>query len=143
VLTPIPAPKARDAHAFSVAKEETILRTTAIDGIGRLARKGNRQALEAMFDFLDIPSISVCRATIQTVLAADPGARDRLVERVPQNFRYLLDVRTVPVASVPQVKDPRRHLKKGKLPSKPAPPDPQGGRPGKPAKRTSPKLRRK
>jgi hypothetical protein len=50
-------------------------------------REGGDTELEAMFDFLDIPSISVCRATIQAVLAADPGARDRLVERVPQNFR--------------------------------------------------------
>src|SRR5262245_60374283 len=46
VLTPIPAADTRDAHAFSVAREETILRTTAIEGIGRLAARGNKQAMD-------------------------------------------------------------------------------------------------
>ena len=47
VLTPIPPPEPRGGHGFSAAREETILRTTAIEGVGRFPARGNRRALEA------------------------------------------------------------------------------------------------
>ena len=46
VLAPIPSPDPRGGHGFSAAREETILRTTAIEGVGRLAERGNRDALK-------------------------------------------------------------------------------------------------
>jgi hypothetical protein len=143
VLTPIPSPKVRDAHAFSVAREETILRTTAIEGVGRLARNGNKRALEALLGFLEIPSISVCRASIQAILSAEPGYRDQIAERIPRGFRHLLDVRPAQVTTVPQVKDPKKHLRIKKPLAKPLPPDLTPIPSGRPAKRPAPKLRRK
>ena len=110
VLTPIPSSDVPDAHAFSVAREETILRTTAIEGVGGLARNGNKQALEALLGFLEIPSTSVCRASIQAILSAEPGYRDQIAERIPRGFRHLLDVRPAQVTTVPQVKDPKKSI---------------------------------
>jgi hypothetical protein len=38
VLTPIPPEESPDPHSFSTVAEETILRTTAVEGIGHLAK---------------------------------------------------------------------------------------------------------
>lgn len=122
ILNPFPAEDMRDPHARTVAREETILRTTAIEGIGRLAQRGNKGALDALFEFLDIPSISIRRASIQTLLSVEPGYRERIAERLPADFRYLLDVRATPVTKVPQVKNPRKHLREAKPTDKPLPP---------------------
>jgi hypothetical protein len=122
VLAPIPDPHPRGGHGFSAAREETILRTTAIEGVGRLAERGNGAALQALYEFLDIPSISVRRATIQAVLKVDPKARGKLAKRLPSDCHHLLDVRTIPVKKAPQVKNPRAHLRSRRPPDKPAPP---------------------
>lgn len=140
VLTPVPSPEARDTHALSAAREETILRTTAIEGVGRLAERGNKRALEALLEFLNIPSISIRRASIQAILSAEPAYRDKLAERIPSDFHYLLDVRPVPVTKVPQVKNPRKHLRDQKPLGKPLPPKLIPSSSGKQAKRRSPKL---
>lgn len=143
VLTPIPTSEARDAHAFSEAREETILRTTAIEGIGRVARRGNKLALAALLEFLDISSISVRRASIQAILAADPAYRHRIAQRLPPAFHYLLDVRPAKVTEVPQVKDPKKHLKDKKPLKQPVPPKLAYDGSGKPPKQQSPKIARK
>lgn len=144
VLTPIPPSKAGDAHHFSVAREETILRTTAIEGIGRLAERGNQQALDALFEFLDTDSISVCRASTQAILSVNPDYRDRVAERIPSKFHYLLDVRPAQVKEIPQVKDPKKHLKDKKmLGTKPRPPKLATPKSPKQPKQRSPKLRGK
>jgi hypothetical protein len=143
VLTPIPESDGRDPHAFSIAREETILRTTAIDGIGRAAARKNKQALEALLEFLDIPSISIRRASIQAILAADPSYRDSVAQRIPRAFRYLLDVRTVKVTEVPQVKDPTKHLKDKKPRQQGVPPKLASGDSGQSARQQPPKIGRK
>jgi hypothetical protein len=140
VLTPIPPSGARDAHAFSAAREETILRTTAIEGVGRLAKRGNKLALKALLEFLDIPSISIRRASIQAILSAEPAYREKLAERIPSDFQYLLDVQRVQVTKVPQVKNPRKHLRDEKPHPKPLPPKLAPDSSGKKSKRRSPKL---
>jgi hypothetical protein len=122
ILTPFPAEDSQDPHARTVAREETILRTTAIEGIGRLAERGNKGAVDALFECLDIPSISIRRASIQALLSAEPGYRERIAERLPADFYYLLDVQAVPVTKVPQVKNARKHLREAKPTDKPLPP---------------------
>ena len=143
ILTPVPLPEARDAHAFSAPREETILRTTAIEGVGRLAKRGNKQALKALLEFLDIPSISIRRASIQAILSAEPSYREKIAERIPSDFRYLLDVKPAQVTKVPQVKNPRKHLRDEKPHGKVLPPQLALGSSGKQSKRRSPKLGRK
>jgi hypothetical protein len=143
VLAPIPDPDPRGGHGPSAAREETILRTTAIEGVGRLAEHGNGDALKALDEFLDIPSISVRRATIQAVLKVDRKARGKLAKRLPSDFHYLLDVKTIPVTKAPQVKDPRAHLRSKRPPGKPAPPgipEEHSDDTGKRSKRRGPRV---
>ena len=142
VLRPIPPRDRRDSHGLSAAREETILRTTAIDGLGRLASRGNKRALDALFECLDIASISIRRTSIQAILSAKPDYRKRIVERLPANFRYLLDVKRTEVTKVPQVKDPRKHLREHRPADKAAPPR-FNAEPDKPKKSRSPKVGKK
>jgi hypothetical protein len=126
-LTPIPPENSRSPHSFSTVKEETVLRTTAVEGIGNLAARGNQRAKETLFEFLSIDSISIRRASVQSLLAIDGDARDRIAQYLPPNHRFLLDVRPRAVTDVPQVRDPRVHLRERQLPEKAAPPDPMVG----------------
>jgi hypothetical protein len=123
VLTPIPPEQSKLPHSFSTVKEETVLRTTAIEGVGYLAARGNSRALDVLFEALDISSISIRRASIQAILAAEPDLRGRVAERVPSEFHYLLNIRPAYVTDVPQVKNPEKHLRdKRDLQKKPEPP---------------------
>ncbi len=122
ILNPLPKEVVNDPHS-RILREETILRTTAVEGIGRLAQRGNKRAVNALFKFLDIPSISIRRASVQALLSVDPGYSDKIAERLPANIRHLLKVTILPVHEVPQIKDPRVHLREPKPTKKPVPPE--------------------
>jgi len=131
VLTPIPPEESRSPHSFSTAGKETVLRTTAVEGVGALAVQGEERAVNALFEFLSIPSISIRRSSVQALLAIDKGWRDKIAEHLPKDAHYLLDIVAKDVREVPQVKDPRRHLRKRdpQVSEIPSPPDFDGGRP--------------
>jgi hypothetical protein len=112
VLTPIPAEQSAEPHSFSTVREETILRTTAIEGLRHLAAQGQRRATDALFEALDIPSVSVRRAAVQALLATDSNLREGVGERLPRDFRFLLDLTTPHVSEIGQVRNPRKHLRK-------------------------------
>jgi hypothetical protein len=122
-LTPIPPEESLDPHSFSTVGEETVLRTTAVEGLGRLAAAGNRKALDALFKCLAIPSVSIRRASVLAILGKDRRLRGRVSEHLPIDQRYLIDIVPRQVTDVPQV-DPRLHLKQpeARLPRKPGPP---------------------
>lgn len=136
VLTPIPPEDSEDPHAFSTVGEETILRTTAVEGVEYLAVNGDEAALAALFEFLEQPSLSIRRATVQAILATRGGQdlRGRIAELLPRDQQFLLDIKRVNVQDVPQVRDPRIHLNEsvgeGKTTPAPRLPDePQGDTP--------------
>lgn len=125
VLTPIPPEQNSDFHASTVA-EETIIRTTAVDGVAILARKGEKDVIDLLFEFLEIPSISIRRAAVQGLLASPQGddLRGRVAECLPKNQRFLLDLKKLDVQEAAQIKEPQRHLsQKGREDRKPAAPD--------------------
>jgi hypothetical protein len=124
VLNPIPPEESVTPHSFSTVGEETVLRTTAIEGISYLALQGDERAVEALFEALEISSISIRRATIQALLSIDANLRDRIAEHIPLEFHYLLDVRPMQVTEVPQIENPERHLRSWEEPrDKTRPPD--------------------
>ncbi len=133
VLTPIPPEQSKVPHSFSTVREETILRTTAIEGLGYLAAQGQRRALDALLEALNIPSVSVRRAAVQALLAADSTLSTRILEGLPREFHFLLDLKTPHVSEVQQVRDPRKHLRQ--KPQKKASPPTIPGESGK-AKRS-------
>jgi len=77
VKTPIPAEEAPDPHSFSVVAEETILRTTAVEGIAEHAKNGDERAVAYLMEFLYIPSFSIRRAAAQGLLATKNGEEYR------------------------------------------------------------------
>jgi hypothetical protein len=139
VLTPIPPEESDNPHSFSTVGEETVLRTTAVDGVARLAADGNREAVEALFAFLSVPSFSVKRAAVQGLLAVRQGEslRGRIEERLCPEDRFLLDIRPLDVRRATQIEDPEADLsEEGRSAAKERPPDlpdraPRTGRRGK------------
>lgn len=124
VLTPIPPEENLDPHA-AIVTEETIIRTTAVDGVVILARQGDKDVIDLLFDFLDVPSISIRRAAVQGLLASPQGddLRGRIAECLPKNQRFLLDLKKLDVRKAPQIDDPQRHLsEKGREDKKPVAP---------------------
>lgn len=124
--TPVPEEVSPDPHSFSSVEEETIIRTTAVDGISDLAREGNDAAENILLDLLNSPSFSIRRAAVIGLKASPRG--EELVERIasclPEDERFLLELRRVDVKRVDQVEDPRRHLSEtGAADGKASPPN--------------------
>ncbi len=141
VLSPIPAEESRAPHSFSTVAQETVLRTTAVEAVGFLARKRLKKAINALFEFLTIPSISIRRAAVQSLLAVDKRLRNKIEECLPKDARYLLDVVPKKVHEVLQIKNPRRHLK-AQIAKKPDPPQIDDKDSGFNKPRKSPRLRK-
>jgi hypothetical protein len=107
VLTSIPPERSRSPHSFSTVGQETVLHTTAVEGVGRLAAMGNERALDSLFEFLSVASPSIRRATVQAILAVDENLRDRVADYLPPEQRFLLDIKPLSVTDVPQVERPQ------------------------------------
>jgi hypothetical protein len=126
VLTPISPEESPEPHSFSTVAEETILRTTAVDGVARLAADGSKEAIEALFDFLHVPSLSIKRAAVQGLMSVRQGEslRGRIEERLCPEDRFLLDIRPIDVRKVTQIADPEQDLSdEGRKSNKPIAPD--------------------
>jgi HEAT repeat protein len=115
VLTPIPPERSKSPDSFSTVAEETIIRTTAIEGVQYLAEAGDDEALQALLSFVRVPSFSIRRAAVQGVLATKEGEqyRDRLAELLPPDQRFILDLRRSDVREVQQIEAPERTLRPG------------------------------
>jgi len=114
VKTPIPPERSKDPHSFSTVAEETILRTTAVEGVEYLLEgKENEKAHDMLFEFLKQPSLSIRRAAVQALMNSDLGKKDRkrIAEMLPKDQRFLLEIERKNVEDVPQIKDPESHLK--------------------------------
>jgi len=122
-FTPIPTERSAVPHSYSTVGQETILRTTAIEGIGTLAAAGNERASQILFESLSIESTSVRRASIQALFKVSSDLRERIAEYLPSNYHFLLDVQPMQVSEVQQVESPQRHLREEARLDKPTPPD--------------------
>jgi hypothetical protein len=109
-LSRIPAERSSDPHSFSTVAEETILRTTAVDGIGRLAQDNNNEATEALFQSLGTPSLSIHRAAVQQLLQSPNASRERILSALPEDQHFLLDLRRIDVREAPQIRNPQQTL---------------------------------
>jgi len=113
VLSPIPPEKSKDPHSFSTVAEETILRTTAVEGVEYLSEMGIEEAKKTLFEFLQLPSISIRRASIQAILATvhDDSKLKEMKSLNPREQQFLLSIKRVDVKDVPQIKEPQKDLK--------------------------------
>lgn len=113
VKTPIPPERSKNPHSFSTVAEETILRTTAVEGVENLYKEENNDKIvELLFEFLKKPSLSIRRASVQALLSInnDKKQQKRISELLPDDQRFLLEIQRKKVEEVPQIKDPQRHL---------------------------------
>lgn len=101
--TPIPPERSPEMITYSTVGEETIIRTTAIEGVEQLAAQGNADARQMLLEQTQHESLSVRRAAVQGYLAvAGPDARDELLKALPVDQHFLLDIRRASVQEVPQ-----------------------------------------
>jgi HEAT repeat protein len=125
--TPVPPEPSQHSHSFSMTANETILRTTAVEGLGQLARTGERGARDALFRCLRHSSLSVRRAAVHAILAG--GRRKTTLARVravlPPDDHFLVELAQPTVHEVPQVKNPKRFLsEEARQRQRADPPDP-------------------
>lgn len=88
------------------------LRLMAVDGIHAIAAAGDSGAWDALEGLVESPDRAVQAAAVVAFNEADTGG-DRLqrIGRIlPNDRKFLLDVRRANVRDVPQIPDPTRHL---------------------------------
>lgn len=102
----IPAEKSKLLHQFSTRAEELLIRTTAVDGITRLARKGVVEATKGLLELASNKVLSIQRAAVQGYLeVGGRTARKELKALLPEDRHFLLDIERVDVKAVPQAKN--------------------------------------
>jgi hypothetical protein len=124
---PVPPEHEPPSHGLGAAAEEIILRTTAVEGIGRLAKNGDEAALSALVRLTESPVFSIRRASVQAALVARPGddaVRQRLLAALPRDQHFLLDLKRPGVTEVTQPEGDE-HRDRGQSID---PPDPVGRR---------------
>jgi hypothetical protein len=103
VASSIPEEKSKNSHSFSTVGEEVMIRTTAVEGLERLAVQGNQAAIEVLFRNIHHEVFSVRRAATQSLLATrDEDIRKRLAVELPERYQDLLEIRRVPVQEAEQ-----------------------------------------
>jgi hypothetical protein len=125
VETPIPIEVSPPVHGLGATAEEIILRTTAVDGIGRLARQDDERALSALINLAESPIFSIRRASVQAALLARPNdkkTRRRLLAVLPSNQYFLLELKSPRVTEVeqPEPRDEGRLKRRANAPPDPA-----------------------
>ncbi len=101
--TPIPPERTEHAdHHFSTVGEEVIIRTTAIEGLSRLAERGDKGAVQSLERHATNEQRTVRRAALRALSVHDGEAAARLAADLPKDERKALQAGAVDVRSVPQ-----------------------------------------
>ncbi|MGW5366245.1 hypothetical protein [Actinopolymorpha pittospori] len=116
IETPLPPERSSaDDHKFTTTGREVIIRTTAVDGVARLAEDGSREAIGCLLDNVGHEDRTVRTACIVALSELGGEPAERLRERVAEEDRALLELRPVNIYDVPQprageyVRDPGAH----------------------------------
>jgi hypothetical protein len=117
LAAPIPPEKAPDMITYSTVGEEVMLKTTAIEGITRLATTGDRRALELLREYAEHEVLSIKRAAVQGyVEAVGPKGREELRKILKKQDHFILDIRRTEVQKVPQPRPDRPSTTKDEPP---------------------------
>ncbi len=94
-------PQPREARGCeSVRDGEILVRTMAIEGLGRLARS-DKHALQALFGVVerqDEPALRI--EAVKAILSIAPDQADRLRELLPENLRFAIDIKKYPAEAL-------------------------------------------
>jgi hypothetical protein len=103
IRTPIPPERSSEADYKSTTRgREVIIRTTAVDGLERLAAEGSSRAVDVLLDHVAHDNSTVRTACIVALQELGGDAAERVRERVADEDRDLLEIRRVSVYDVPQ-----------------------------------------
>jgi hypothetical protein len=100
-------------HDGGRAAEESMLRMMAVDGIDAIARSGDTDAADALLALAASPDRAVQTSAVVALKYAEAhrGLYEKLRSVLPPDRLYLFDVVRASVGDVPQIADPRRHLR--------------------------------
>jgi hypothetical protein len=99
----LPDERSADPEHASTVAEEIMIRTTAVDVLAQMAADGSGAARDLLLRHATHENFSVKRAAVQGYLAqGGEGARERLLDRLPQRDHFILDIQRVSVQQVPQ-----------------------------------------
>jgi hypothetical protein len=98
------------AHEGGRLAEESMLRSIAVEGIEQIAMHGSREAFDALLPFVRSTDRLV-QATAVVALKYLNCPIERLRSLVSEDRSYLLEIARIDIRDVPQIKDPRRHLR--------------------------------
>ena len=99
----IPKEKSKDPHSFTSVGEEVMIRTTAIEGLERLAANGNDDAIEVLLGNISHEVFSVRRAATQALIAV--GGKKmlkKLKSELPKRHHDLLKIHRTDVRNAEQ-----------------------------------------
>lgn len=101
--SPIPAERSKVLHEYSTRADELMLRTTAVEGIKRIAEKDSKRARDLLLKKARHAQLSIRRAAVQSYLeVGGPDAAEKLLEILPEEDRWLLEIQRQDVREVPQ-----------------------------------------
>lgn len=101
----VPPEQSKNPHSFSTLGQEIMIRTTAVEAATRIAAAGGHQAVDLLLKHARHNIFSVRRACIQGYLAHGGNeAKERLLKIVPENERFIMEIRREDVRNVPQPK---------------------------------------
>jgi hypothetical protein len=103
ISSQIPPERSENPNYFSTRGEEIIIRTTAIEGIRKLATDDNKDAIEILLKHTRSETFSIKRAAIQSYIQVGGEiAKKRLIESLPKEDHYILSIKQTDVQHVPQ-----------------------------------------
>jgi hypothetical protein len=89
----IPPEKSKSAHDFTTVGEEVIIRTTAVEGVFRLAFDGDKNALEILYKNITNKNFSIKRACIQAILEIDKeNGEKNIIKRLPKEEHFIISI---------------------------------------------------
>jgi hypothetical protein len=116
VTTPVPAERSLDTdYKFTTRAREVVIRTTAVEGLARLAAQGSAAAAECLLDNVTHENHTVRTACIVALNELGGELAEQARTRVADEDRGLLELRRTSVYDVPQpdadsyVKHPGAH----------------------------------
>jgi hypothetical protein len=99
----IPEEKSKNPHSFTSVGEEVMIRTTAIEGLERLAANGNDDAIEVLLGNISHEIFSVRRAATQALLAVGgENMLEKLNSELPKRHHDLLNIKRTDVRNAEQ-----------------------------------------
>jgi hypothetical protein len=101
--TPLPPERSAERdHRYSTVGQEIVVRTTAVEGLRRLAANDDARAGETLVRHIRHENRTVRVACVMALRDLGRGYEESLRSAISEEDRFLLDIRRLPPSDVPQ-----------------------------------------